>query len=136
MISVLEVQQAIWDKLNSSEYTVVDYIEFNTIEPPYIRMGDLYVDDDSIKNKEGLRCEQYINVYSTYKGKKEVLDIIDNVNELMMNLEIEGHKTYVVRGTQHILQDTDRKTIFTNRDSQVKFYHALLKYEIYIEGVE
>ena len=114
----------------------MDYIEFNTIEPPYIRMGDLYVDDDSIKNKEGLRCEQYINVYSTYKGKKEVLDIIDNVNELMMNLEIEGHKTYVVRGTQHILQDTDRKTIFTNRDSQVKFYHALLKYEIYIEGVE
>ena len=62
--------------------------------------------------------------------------IIDDVNELMMNLEIEGHKIYVIRGTQHILQDTDRKTIFTNRDSQVKFYHALLKYEIYIEGVE
>ena len=132
MVNIIDIQQAIWDKLNSSGYTVVDYIEFNTIEPPYIRMGDLYIDDDSIKNKEGLRCEQYVNLYSTYKGKKEILNMIDDVNKLMMGLEIEGYDVYVSRGTQHILQDTDRKTIFTNRDSQVKYYHALLKYEIYI----
>ena len=132
MINIIDIQQAIWDTLNSSGYTVVDYIEFNTIEPPYVRMGDLYVDDDSIKNKEGLRCEQYVNLYSTYKGKKEILNMIDIVNELMIGLEIEGYDVHVARGTQHILQDTDRKTIFTNRDSQVKYYHALLKYEIYI----
>ena len=132
MINIVKIQHAIWEKLNQSNRTVVDYIEYNSIEPPYIRIGDLYIDDYSVKNSKGLRCEQFINVYSIYSGKKELLEIIDEVNELMLGLEIDGESVYVKMGTQTIMLDTDRKTIFTNRDSQVKYYHALLKYEIYI----
>ena len=132
MINIVELQQAIWNQLSNSAYTVVDYIEYNSIEPPYVQIGNLYVDDNSVKNAKGLRCEQYINIYSIYKGKKELLEIIDEINDLMLDLQIDGMYVYVKRGTQTVMLDTDRKTIFSNRDSQVKYYHALLKYEIYI----
>lgn len=128
MINILEVQQAIWGQLSNSEYVVVDYVDYNTVEPPYVQLGELYIDDDSVKNREGLRCEQYINLYSTYDGKKELLEMIEEINELMLGLDIG----YVSRGSQSVMLVLDRKNTYENRDSQVKYYHALLKYEIYI----
>mgnify|MGYP003300897857 FL=1 len=128
MINILEVQQAIWEQLGNSNYTVVDHVDYNAIKPPYVQLGELYIDDDSIKNRKGLRCEQYINLYSTYDGKKELLEMIEEVNELMMTLDIG----YVSRGSQSVMLVLDRKNTYENRDSQVKYYHALLKYEIYI----
>lgn len=128
MINILEVQQAIWEQLSNSQYVVVDYVDYNTIEPPYVQLGELYIDDDSVKNREGLRCEQYINLYSTYDGKKELLEMIEEINELMLGLDIG----YVSRGSQSVMLVLDRKNTYENRDSQVKYYHALLKYEIYI----
>lgn len=128
MINILEVQQAIWEQLSGSKYVVVDYVDYNTIEPPYVQLGELYIDDDSVKNRKGLRCEQYINLYSTYDGKKELLEMIEEINELMLGLDIG----YVSRGSQSVMLVLDRKNTYENRDSQVKYYHALLKYEIYI----
>ena len=128
MINILEVQQAIWEQLSNSQYAVVDYVDYNTVEPPYVQLGELYIDDDSVKNREGLRCEQYINLYSTYDGKKELLEMIEDINELMLGLDIG----YVSRGSQSVMLVLDRKNTYENRDSQVKYYHALLKYEIYI----
>ena len=128
MINILEVQQAIWEQLSNSQYVVVDYVDYNTVEPPYVQLGELYIDDDSVKNREGLRCEQYINLYSTYDGKKELLEMIEEINELMLGLDIG----YVSRGSQSVMLVLDRKNTYENRDSQVKYYHALLKYEIYI----
>ncbi len=128
MINILEVQQAIWEQLSNSKYRVVDYIDYDIIEPPYVQLGEIYIDDDSIKNRKGLRCEQYINLYSTYDGKKELLEMIEEINRLMMSLDIG----YVSRGSQSIMLTLDRKNTYGNRDSQLKYYHALLKYEIYI----
>ncbi len=128
MINILELQQAIWEQLNDLEYTVVDYVEYDKVDPPYVQLGELFIDDDSIKNRKGLRCEQYINLYSTYDGKKELLEMIEATNERMMTLDIG----YVSRGSQSILLVLDRKNTYGNRDSQIKYYHALLKYEIYI----
>ena len=128
MINILEVQQAIWEQLSNSQYVVVDHVDYNTIEPPYVQLGELYIDDDSVKNRKGLRCEQYINLYSTYDGKKELLEMIEDINELMLGLDIG----YVSRGSQSVMLVLDRKNTYENRDSQVKYYHALLKYEIYI----
>ena len=128
MINILEVQQAIWEQLSDSKYVVVDYVDYNAVEPPYVQLGELYIDDDSVKNRKGLRCEQYINLYSTYDGKKELLEMIEEINELMLGLDIG----YVSRGSQSVMLVLDRKNTYENRDSQVKYYHALLKYEIYI----
>ncbi len=128
MINMIDIQRAIWEQLSNSTYTVVDYVAYNEVKPPYVQLGELYIDDDSIKNRKGLRCEQYINIYSTYDGKKELLEMMEEVNRLMLTLDVG----YVSRGTQSVMLVLDRKNTYENRDSQVKYYHALMKYEIYI----
>ena len=99
MINYLDIQEAIWKAVNSIHwYTVVDYIEFDEMEPPFIRLGNLYFDDNSIKNGEGVKAQQYINIYSTYSGKKEIIQMMDEVNRVMDNVEIEGHQIRIKKG--------------------------------------
>ena len=113
MINYLDIQEAIWNAVSSiNKYTVVDYIGFDEIEPPFIRLGNLYFDDNSVKNGEGVKAQQYINIYSTYSGKKEILEMMDEVNRAItnikdidisyidnnMNMVIKRHDVHVNRG--------------------------------------
>ena len=67
LINHLDIQEAVWNAISSiNKYTVVDYIEFDEIEPPFISLGNLYFDDNSVKNGESVKTQQYINIYSTY----------------------------------------------------------------------
>ena len=94
MINLIQVQQAVWNNLTTIPYTVVDYIEFDSIEPPFIQLGKIYIDDESVKNNEGIKCQQYINIYSNYSGKRELLEMVDAVSEKMTALSIEGYAVF------------------------------------------
>ena len=134
MINLIQVQQAVWNNLTTIPYTVVDYIEFDSIEPPFIQLGKIYIDDESVKNNEGIKCQQYINIYSNYSGKKELLEMVDAVNEKMTALSIEGYAVYVKQGTTTVMIDKDKfSSIFQRTDrNNNKFYHAVLKFDIHI----
>ena len=135
MIDVIKIQQAIWEGLSTIEdYVVVDHIEYDSIEPPFIHIGNLYMEDDSVKNNEGLECQQYINIYSTYDGKKEVLEMINSVNNAMSKLTIDGLSIHVKYNKASIIIDKDRfSSIFQRTDrNNNKFYHAVLVFELYI----
>ena len=134
MINLIQVQQAVWNNLTTIPYTVVDYIEFDSIEPPFIQLGKIYIDDESVKNNEGIKCQQYINIYSNYSGKKELLEMVDAVSEKMTALSIEGYAVYVKQGTTTVMIDKDKfSSIFQRTDrNNNKFYHAVLKFNIHI----
>ena len=135
MIDVTKIQQSIWEVLSAIEgYEVVDFIEYDSIEPPFIHIGSIYMDDDSVKNNEGLRVQQYINIYSTYDGKKEVLDMINVVGNAMSNLTIDGRHIHVKQSKASIIIDKDRfSSIFQRTDrNNNKFYHAVLVFELHI----
>ena len=134
MINLIQVQQAVWNNLTTIPYTVVDYIEFDSIEPPFIQLGKIYIDDESVKNNEGIKCQQYINIYSNYSGKKELLEMVDAVSEKMTALSIEGYAVYVKQGTTTVMIDKDKfSSIFPRTDrNNNKFYHAVLKFDIHI----
>ena len=134
MINLIQVQQAVWNNLTTIPYTVVDYIEFDSIEPPFIQLGKIYIDDESVKNNEGIKCQQYINIYSNYSGKRELLEMIDAVSEKMTALSIEGYAVYVKQGTTTVMIDKDKfSSIFQRTDrNNNKFYHAVLKFDIHI----
>lgn len=134
MINLIQVQQAVWNNLTTIPYTVVDYIDFDSIEPPFIQLGKIYVDDESVKNNEGIKCQQYINIYSNYSGKKELLEMVDAVSEKMTALSIEGYAVYVKQGTTTVMIDKDKfSSIFQRTDrNNNKFYHAVLKFDIHI----
>lgn len=135
MINLIDIQESIWNALSTiTEYTVVDYIEFDSIVPPFIRLGNLYFDDNSLKNNESIKAQQYINIYSTYSGKKEIINMMDRVNEAIKNVEIEGHQVYVKQGHLSLGLTKDQTgSIFQRLDrNNNKYYHAVLVYDIYI----
>ena len=134
MINLIQVQQAVWNNLTTIPYTVVDYIDFDSIEPPFIQLGKIYIDDESVKNNEGIKCQQYINIYSNYSGKIELLEMVDAVSEKMTALSIEGYAVYVKQGTTTVMIDKDKfSSIFQRTDrNNNKFYHAVLKFDIHI----
>lgn len=135
MINLIDIQESIWNALSSiTEYTVVDYIEFDSIVPPFIRLGNLYFDDNSLKNNESIKAQQYINIYSTYSGKKEIINMMDRVNEAIKNVRIEGHQVYVKQGHLSLGLTKDQTgSIFQRLDrNNNKYYHAVLVYDIYI----
>lgn len=149
MINLIEIQEAIWNAVSTiSEYTVVDYIEFDSINPPFIRLGNIYFDDKSLKNSECIKAQQYVNIYSTYSGKKEIIEMMDAVNKAMNNIDniettyidnnnnlsTKVHKVHVKVKNMNLSIDKDRfSSIFQRMDrNNNKFYHAVLVYDIYI----
>ena len=135
MINFIKVQEAIWKAMNTiTNYPVLDYVEFDSINPPIIRLGNLYFDDNSVKNNEGIKAQQYINIYSTYSGKKEAIEMMDEVNRAMKTVAIDGHDVRVKQGNLRLYIDKDRTgSIFQRMDrNNNKFYHAVLVYDIYI----
>ena len=135
LINFIKVQEAIWEAMNTiTKYPVLDYVEFDSINPPIIRLGNLYFDDNSVKNNEGIKAQQYINIYSTYSGKKEAIEMMDEVNRAMKTVAIDGHDVRVKQGNLRLYVDKDRTgSIFQRMDrNNNKFYHAVLVYDIYI----
>ena len=135
MINFIKVQEAIWEAMNTiTKYPVLDYVEFDSINPPIIRLGNLYFDDNSVKNNEAIKVQQYINIYSTYSGKKEAIEMMDEVNRAMKTVAIDGHDVRVKQGNLRLYIDKDRTgSIFQRMDrNNNKFYHAVLVYDIYI----
>ena len=135
LINFIKVQEAIWEAMNTiTDYPVLDYVEFDSINPPIIRLGNLYFDDNSVKNNEGIKVQQYINIYSTYSGKKEAIEMMDEVNRAMKTVAIDGHQVDVKQGNLRLYVDKDRTgSIFQRMDrNNNKFYHAVLVYDIYI----
>ena len=135
MISFVDIQEGVWKAISKiTKYTVVDYIEFDSIDPPLIRLGNIYFDDDSVKNNEGIKAQVYVNIYSTYSGKKEILDMMDEVNKAMEEVIVDGHQVRIKQGSSRLFVDKDRfSSIFQRMDrNNNKFYHAVLVYDLYI----
>ena len=135
MINYLDIQEAIWNALSSiNKYTVVDYIGFDEIEPPFIRLGNLYFDENSVKNGEGVKAQQYVNIYSTYSGKKEIIQMMDEVNRVMDNINIEGHQVRIKKGHMSLSLAKDQLgSIHLRMDkNNNKFYRAVMVFDIYI----
>ena len=135
MINYLDIQEAIWKAVSSIQwYPVVDYIEFDEMEPPFIRLGNLYFDDNGVKNGEGVKVQQYVNIYSTYSGKKEIIQMMDEVNRVMDNINIEGHQVRIKKGHMSLSLAKDQLgSIHLRMDkNNNKFYRAVMVFDIYI----
>ena len=135
MINFIDIQEAIWKTMSTiTKYPVLDYVEFDSVNPPIIRLGNIYFDDNSVKNNEGIKVQQYVNIYSTYSGKKEAIEMMDEVDKAMKSLTIDGHEVRVKQGNLRLYIDKDRTgSIFQRMDrNNNKFYHGVLVYDIYI----
>jgi hypothetical protein len=122
-MDLIEIQKIIYDKLKELKYPVVDdFVLYQETTPPYIQLSSLYISENNTKVEEGLYVEQYINIYSDYRGKKEILEIAQEVSEVM---NFRTDSIYVKEDRKSIILDIDKNN---NR-----FYHAVLIFKIYIQ---
>ena len=139
MIDLIKVQKLVYDRLSTLEYPVVDeFTLYQEVEPPFIQLGSLYINDTNTKNSEHMIVQQYINIYSAYAGKKEILEISQAVSEVMKD-KMEYATNYIDINnnlkdvTYSIYIKEDRKTIMLDMDKNGnRFYHGVLIFNLHI----
>lgn len=96
------LQAAIKERLDqelSAKYGIFDYVPDNT-KPPYVYIGNEGGDEEDweTKDRAGSSVLFEIQMVSRYKGKKEVLEMQDDVLQALTNkdLELSRHNLKVI----------------------------------------
>ena len=121
MISI-ELQEKLYALLSTLSYPVYDDVPKNA-KCPYIKLGVNRGSDNSSKINLAYKDYQYIDVFSEYRGKKEVMQIMKQVNDLLQNktITLENMKAFLYLTSSEILEQ---------RDAEGKYYHGILIYKI------
>jgi len=121
MISI-ELQEKLYALLSTLSYPVYDDVPKNA-KCPYIKLGTNRGNDNSNKTNLAYKDYQYIDVFSEYRGKKEVMQIMKQVNDLLQNktITLENMQAFLYLNSSEILEQ---------KDAEGKYYHGILIYRI------
>lgn len=113
---MLDIQKLIYDKLAALGYTVYDYV-IEDASFPYIRLGVTDSSKNNTKTTKGKKIKQYIDVFSSYKGSKEVKEITDKIVNILDGLSVDGYNfilehTTVIQEEYKPLGGINKGTIF------------------------
>jgi hypothetical protein len=133
MIKLHDVYKEIFSRINALPYNVYDELVENA-QWPFIRIDYSYNRDRSGKNYDGTTYYQYIHVFSVYKGRKEVLEITDMINEaLLEKIETDDFVAYPYIERNEIADRSDtiggQKTGYNTNET---YRHGILVYKYVI----
>lgn len=140
MIKLHDVYEQIFRKINALqkkydgyELHVYDELVKNP-QWPFIRIDYSYNRDRSGKNYDGTTYYQYIHVFSVYKGRKEVLEITDMINEALLDkIETDDFVAYPYIERNEIADRSDtiggQKTGYNTNET---YRHGILVYKYVI----
>ncbi len=107
MIKLTNVYQEIFSRVSALPYRVYDEVPKEPSNP-HIRVDYSYNIDRSGKNYDGMVYYQYIHVFSTYKGRKEILEMTDDVIEALSgDIETDDFIAYSYLERNEMLVETD-----------------------------
>lgn len=90
-----EVQQVIYSVLSDiPEITVYDSVP-ETANMPYIKIGDFSITDEGTKTEHIDRHTVDIEVFSQYKGKKQIEEITDSVYQILSSVNVKQGPFYI-----------------------------------------
>ena len=121
MIDV-KVQEYLYYLLNNLSYSVYESVPKNA-KCPYVKIGTDYGDDNSTKTAFAYKDYQTIDIFSDYNGKKEVREIMKDINNLLQNKELKFNN-------MQIYLYLDSSNILEQKDAEGKYYHGILIYRI------
>ena len=121
MISI-ELQEKLYALLSTLSYPAYDDVPKNA-KCPYIKLGTNRGNDNSNKTNLAYKDYQYIDVFSEYRGKKEVMQIMKQVNDLLQNktITLENMQAFLYLNSSEILEQ---------KDAEGKYYHGISIYRI------
>lgn len=136
-VSALALQTAIYDKLTADSALmakvsgVYDEVPENAIFP-YIRVGQVFeVNEDSHSN-QGLRSKPTLQIWSAYRGFKEALEILTEVDRVLdrQPLTVPGFKhVSIAREFHQALIDVDRER------KVLRLRHIPVRYRVWLTEV-
>lgn len=132
MIDLTAVYKLIWDKLSKLSCNIYDYVPYGQLDFPFAYVGGFYTKEDNTKNTEGISCELYINVISAYRGRKETLELMNQVNDIMSQDFSNNEYTIFIKQGRHAISQEKDEVGWGKNDNNV-FYHAVLVFDIEIK---
>lgn len=134
MIKLSDIYKEIFSRLDVLPYNVYDEAPKNPSNP-HIRVDYSYNIDKSGKNYEGTTYYQYVHVFSTYSGRKEVLEMADSVIEaLSKEIETDEFVAYPYLHRNEItIEDDNYAGAIRGYNINGTYRHAVIvfKYIIY-----
>lgn len=129
MIDLTAVYKLIWDKLSKLSCNIYDYVPYGLLDFPYAYVGGFYTKEDNTKNTEGISCELYINIISAYRGRKEILELMNQVNNIMsQDFSNDKYTIFIKQGRHAIAQEKDE--VGWGKNDNNAFFHAVLVFDI------
>ena len=112
MIDV-KVQEYLYYLLNNLSYSIYESVPKNA-KCPYIKIT---------KTDFAYKDYQTIDIFSDYNGKKEVREIMKDINNLLQNKELKFNN-------MQIYLYLDSSKILEQKDAEGKYYHGILIYRV------
>lgn len=101
MINLLNIQTDIYDYIKLLGYTVTEEVKPET-KCPYIRMSNTSISTIGIKTNKSYSMLLYLDIFSDYKGSKEVKEIAYTIHDSISNHSFstdnysENHSLYLM----------------------------------------
>ena len=133
MIKLLDVYKEIFSRLKTLPYRVYDEVP-DKPSNPHIRIDYSYNLDRSGKNYGGTTYYQYIHVFSEYSGRKEVLQMVDDIMEILSeDLETDDFVAYPFLDSNEVITESANTGGDKTGYNINKFYrHVILVYKYVI----
>lgn len=122
MTNILTIQSELYKQLSTLNIPVYDYIPINS-KMPYIKIGHMNMKDYSTKTQDGIQVNQYIDIFSNYKGQKELKEIMHQVISKMQQFSKESHDLDISLYNSETLEEKDDGT-------KGSIFHGVLIYKI------
>ena len=138
MIKLADVYQEIFSRINTLSQEPKNYHVYDEVpnEPsnPHIRVDYAYDIDKSGKNYEGMVYYQYIHVFSTYRGRKEVLEMTDDVIAVLSDkIETDTFTAYPSLERNEIITESDNTGgIVRGYNINESYRHSIIVYKYII----
>ena len=120
--NTLTIQSELYKQLSTLNIPVYDYIPTDA-KMPYIKLGYMNMKDYSTKTNEGIQVNQYIDIFSDYKGQKETREIMHQIMDKMQQFNINNHDIKSTLINTEVLEEK-------NEGSLGPIFHGVLIYKI------
>lgn len=125
--NTLTIQSELYKQLSTLNIPVYDYIPIDA-KMPYIKLGYMNMRDYSVKTAEGIQVNQYIDIFSNYKGQKETREIMHQVMDKMQQFNINNHDLDISLVNTEILEEKDKEQS-SNGTPKSSIFHGILIYK-------
>ena len=125
--NILTIQSELYKQLSSLNIPVYDYIPTDA-KMPYIKLGYMNMKDYSVKTAAGIQVNQYIDIFSNYKGQKETREIMHQIIQKMQQFDKENNDLYISLSNTEILEEQDKEQS-VNNTPKGNIYHGVLIYK-------